>query len=124
MHIAVTPLGNRIRIAGTAELAGYDTSIDERRIGMMMAFFHELYPQLACHAVAAGAGKWAGLRPYTCDGVPVIGASPVANLFLNTGHGHLGWSMTAGSARLVADLMTSGKTGINLQPYQLDRFQR
>jgi len=122
-HIAITPLGNRIRIAGMAELAGYDTTIDDHRIDMMLAFFCELYPQQKWNADPAAGGSWAGLRPYTSDGVPVMGPSPVENLYLNTGHGHLGWSMAAGSARLVADLIISGKTEVDLVPYQLDRFR-
>lgn len=121
-HIAVTPLGDRIRVAGIAELAGYDASVDDKRINMMYRFFRELYPGLGYGLNLAGAGKWAGLRPYSSDGVPILGRCRLENLYLNTGHGHLGWSMAAGSANLLSDFISKGKAELDLTPYQLNRF--
>ncbi|MFO1154706.1 MAG: D-amino acid dehydrogenase [Rhodospirillales bacterium] len=99
-------LGDRLRIAGTAEFAGYDASVDERRARFLLAKAIELFPH--CGDVAR-AEFWAGLRPSTPDGVPVIGPTRLPNLFLNTGHGTLGWTMACGSGRLVADLV-QGRT--------------
>ncbi|MEX2354196.1 MAG: D-amino acid dehydrogenase [Gammaproteobacteria bacterium] len=121
-HIAMTPLGNRLRLAGIAELAGYDTSIRNARIQKLTAYANEIYPAIK-HTIASGRGnEWAGLRPYCCDGVPIMGRTQLDNLLLNTGHGHLGWTMAAGSGKLLADLINTGDTDIDLVPYQLDRF--
>jgi len=121
-HIAITPLGERVRIAGMAELAGYDTSINEKRINRMYSYFSEIYPEASRRRRIDSIQTWTGLRPYSCDGVPIIGQSPLKNLYLNTGHGHLGWSMAVGSARLLADWLSNNEVEIDLKPYQLDRF--
>ena len=65
---------------------------------------------------------WTGLRPATPSNVPIIGRSKIANLYLNTGHGHLGWTFAAGSARLLADLISGYPTALDLRPYLLSRF--
>jgi D-amino-acid dehydrogenase len=65
---------------------------------------------------------WTGLRPMTPDGTPVIGATPYANLFINTGHGTLGWTMACGSGRLLADIMAGQKTGIDLEGLSMQRY--
>jgi len=122
-HIAVTPLGRRLRIAGKAELAGYDTTIDTRRSGLLLKFFRQLYPELANGLGLDAIHPWTGLRPYTCDGVPLIGPCNIDNLILNTGHGHLGWTLAAGSGKLIADLVNGNNTGLDLAPYALARFQ-
>jgi len=121
-HIAITPLGERVRVAGMAELAGYDTSINEKRIDKIYSYFTEIYPEASRRCRIDSSQKWTGLRPYSCDGVPIIGQSPLDNLYLNTGHGHLGWSMAVGSARLLADWVSNKEAEIDLKPYQLDRF--
>jgi len=104
--IALTRLGDRIRVGGLAEIAGYDLTLNPRRRATLAKSVGELF---------GGSGDpdkalfWTGLRPMTPDGTPIVGATPVPNLFLNTGHGTLGWTMSAGSGRLVADLI-SGRT--------------
>jgi D-amino-acid dehydrogenase len=104
--MAVTRLGDRLRVAGTAELNGYDTTVNEVRCGALLERARQLFPE-------AGdldrAQKWAGLRPATPGNVPVIGRTRWPNLFLNTGHGTLGWTLCAGSGRSIADIM-SGRT--------------
>ena len=101
--IAITRLGDRIRVGGLAEIAGYDLSLNERRKATLVQSVEALF---------TGAGDqqraefWSGLRPMTPDGTPVVGASPYPNLFLNTGHGTLGWTMAAGSGRLLADIIS------------------
>ncbi|MEX2523650.1 MAG: D-amino acid dehydrogenase [Gammaproteobacteria bacterium] len=121
-HIAVTPLGDRIRVAGMAEFAGLDTSIRADRIRRLAGFLDEIYPDFSSFRDISRAGQWAGLRPYCWDGVPVIGPTAITNLYLNTGQGHLGWSLSAGSGKLLADYLSGEKMDIAIDPYRIDRF--
>jgi len=101
--LVISRLGNRLRCAGTAELAGYDTSINAVRCAAILERIEQLFPDLA------GAGEvkyWAGLRPATPNNVPLIGRTRYENLYLNTGHGTLGWTLAAGSAKALADLVS------------------
>jgi D-amino-acid dehydrogenase len=117
--VAVTRFDRRIRVGGMAELTGFDLSLREgaRRTLQMVA--EDLFP---------GAGEiargefWTGLRPMTPDGTPVVGATPVQGLFINTGHGTLGWTMAAGSGRLIADLVTGRKPDIDPDGFGIDRY--
>lgn len=103
MHAAVVPLGDRLRLVGTAEFAGRDTRVNPARIDTLVTLFRRVYPHLAERLDTDNGVRWAGLRPMSADGRPFIGASEVAGLWLNCGHGHLGWTMAAGSARILAD---------------------
>jgi len=100
--LVISRLGTRLRCAGTAELTGFDTSINQGRCAAIVKRLRELFPALAD---AAAAEFWAGLRPATPSNVPVIGRTRVENLYLNTGHGTLGWTLAAGSGRALADLL-------------------
>jgi D-amino-acid dehydrogenase len=100
--IAVTRLGNRLRSAGTAELTGYDTSLNEARCRAIIERVEELFPEAGDFS---NASLWAGLRPATPSNVPLIGRTRYRNLFLNTGHGTLGWTLACGSGKAVADLI-------------------
>lgn len=104
--VAITRLGNRIRVGGMAELSGYNLDLDERRRATLAMSLGDLFP-------AGGHMEemsfWTGMRPMTPDGTPIIGATPIGNLFTATGHGTLGWTMACGTGRLIADLV-SGKT--------------
>ena len=123
LHIAVTPFGDRLRVAGTAEFTGLDHSVGEPRIRNLREMFETMFPRCAATVDPdADLSPWSGLRPMSVDGVPVLGATPLANLYLNTGHGHLGWTMAAGSGRAVARLVCGGQPELPLQPYRLDRF--
>ena len=104
LHIAVTPLADKIRILGMAEFAGFDTQVDPRRLALLRGFFERLLPDMAQELDWANGQGWAGLRPMSADGRPFIGASARDGLWLNCGHGHLGWTMAVGSAHLLADL--------------------
>jgi D-amino-acid dehydrogenase len=104
--LAISRLGNRLRVAGTAELDGYDTSINDVRCGSILARARQLFPQ---GGDFERAQRWAGLRPATPGNVPVIGRTRVPNLFVNTGHGTLGWTLAAGSGRALADLVSGRK---------------
>jgi D-amino-acid dehydrogenase len=123
LHIAVTPFGDRLRVAGTAEFTGLDHSVGEPRIRNLRRMFETMFPDCAATvAPDTDLRPWSGLRPMSVDGVPVLGVTPLANLFLNTGHGHLGWTMAAGSGRAVARLVCGGEPELPLEPYRLDRF--
>lgn len=117
--LVVTPLGDRLRIAGTAEFAGFDTSPNPRRSAHLLRQATRLLPAIA---EAREVQHWNGLRPMTADGPPILGATPHSNLFLNAGHGPLGWTLCAGSSRAVADLIAGHKPGIDLTAYSLARF--
>ena len=121
MHAAVTPMGDRLRVAGTAEINGYDTEINQLRINNMFKFVSGLFPEYMEKVDKDSVTTWAGLRPYSVDGVPKIGQTPFSNLYLNTGHGHLGWTMSTGSGQLLADLICGNETAIDLSPYSLGR---
>ena len=102
MHAAVTPLGNRLRFVGTAEFAGFDTRIQPARIDNLFNLLNRLYPHLVERIDRSKARTWAGLRPMSADGRPFIGQIGPKGLWVNTGHGHLGWTMAVGSAELLA----------------------
>ena len=102
--IVISRLGNRLRAAGTAELAGYDASVNIVRCAAITRRIRELFPGLGSITTME---RWAGLRPATPNNVPVIGRRK--NIFLNTGHGTLGWTLACGSGRLVADLVSGRK---------------
>ena len=100
--ITLTPLGDRLRIAGTAELAGRDTRINRRRAGALLAALPALLPD----ATWKGDPEyWSGLRPKTADGLPILGPTHVDGLWLNTGHGSFGFTLACGSGRVLADLI-------------------
>jgi D-amino-acid dehydrogenase len=121
LHIAVTPLDHgRLRIAGTAELAGYDRSVRPERVKMLRRVFGQMYPHLICDWSAAIA--WAGLRPVTPDGVPIISRTLYGNLFLNCGHGHLGWTLCAASGELMAAIVMGEGAHLTQEHYALTRF--
>ncbi|NBO21453.1 MAG: D-amino acid dehydrogenase, partial [Rhodobacteraceae bacterium] len=117
--IAITRLGDRIRVGGMAEIAGFDLSLNPRRRETLVLSVEDLF---------GGAGDqarsefWCGLRPMTPDGTPVIGRTHLSNLYLNTGHGTLGWTMSTGSARLLTDILSDRATDINAADYAFARY--
>jgi D-amino-acid dehydrogenase len=117
--VGITRLGERIRVGGTAELTGYDKRLREKRRATLVRAVSDLYP----HGGDLNQTTfWCGLRPMTPDGTPVIGATPYPNLFLNTGHGTLGWTMSCGSARVLADLISGRAPDISLEGLQMARY--
>lgn len=121
VHTALTVLGNRIRILGTAEFAGTDKTIDHARIAYLRQFLQRVQPELARQVEAATGESWAGLRPVSADGLPYIGQSNIKGLWVNAGHGHLGWTMSMGSASLLACLMAGKAPEIDPAPYRVGR---
>lgn len=121
LHAAATPLGARLRVAGTAELAGDDEALRPARIENLFKLLLELFPEFPQPLDRANAQPWAGLRPMSADGVPRIGQLGYDNLFVNTGHGHLGWTLAAGSGALLADLMLGKAPQLPPAPYRPNR---
>lgn len=119
--VAVTRLGDRIRVGGTAELAGYSLALREARRKTLDHVLTDLFPRAG--NVARGE-FWTGLRPMTPDGTPVVGGSPYPNLYLATGHGTLGWTMAAGTGRVMADLMSGKPTEISLDGLTVERYRQ
>lgn len=119
--VAVTRLGDRIRVGGTAELAGYSLALREARRKTLNHVLTDLFPRAG--NVARGE-FWTGLRPMTPDGTPVVGGSPYPNLYLATGHGTLGWTMAAGTGRVMADLMSGKPTEISLEGLTVERYRQ
>jgi D-amino-acid dehydrogenase len=101
---------DRLRCAGTAELTGYDTAVNRVRCDAIVRRLRELFPRLA---QAGEASYWAGLRPATPSNAPVIGRARYPNLYLNTGHGTLGWTLAAGSARAITDLVAGRRPEVD-----------
>ena len=119
--VAVTRLGSRIRVGGTAELAGYSLKLREARRATLEHVVTDLFPS---GGDLARATFWCGLRPMTPDGTPVIGSTRYPNLWLATGHGTLGWTMAAGTGRVVADLLSGRMPDIDLAGLSLARYGR
>lgn len=122
LHAVAVPLGTRLRLAGTAEFAGHDLSVPAARIENLMRLLSRTYPEIAARVPRERIESWTGLRPMSADGVPIVSRTPIENLYLNTGHGHLGWTMATGSGRALADLVMGRAPAIDLAPYALDRF--
>ncbi|MAI81106.1 MAG: hypothetical protein CL917_19350 [Deltaproteobacteria bacterium] len=123
LHIALTPLGQRLRVAGTAEFAGYDGQLRESRIQNLLDLLGMIYPRTAEHASKNFVEPWFGFRPMSVDGVPIIGKTTIPNLFLNTGHGPLGWTHCAASAQMVSDMISQQPTKLSPEKYSLERFR-
>lgn len=114
--------GKRLRIAGLADFAGHRRIIPQKRIASLLKGARNLLPALAEQLLAERAELWAGLRPVTPDGVPLLGQTRVKGVFVNTGHGPMGWTMACGSARMTADLITGTTPEIESDDYDVNRF--
>ncbi|HEY0685396.1 MAG TPA: D-amino acid dehydrogenase [Steroidobacter sp.] len=119
--VAVTRFDNRIRVGGMAELSGFDKRLLPQRRKTLELVVNDLFP---------GAGAlnqaqfWSGLRPMTPDSTPIVGGSEYRNLFINTGHGTLGWTMACGSGRLIADQVTGYRPEIRTDGLDVSRYQK
>jgi D-amino-acid dehydrogenase len=119
--VGITRLGDRLRIGGTAELAGFSRTLRAPRRTTLEQSVSDLFPQAGdLH----DARFWTGLRPMTPDGTPIIGATAYANLFTNTGHGTLGWTMACGSAKVLADLMSGRSPDIAADDLSIQRYAK
>ncbi len=118
LKIVYTRLGDKMRCAGTAEFAGYNTSLSQKRINPILRGIRTLFPQ----ADLSETSEWACLRPSTPDGPPIVGKTSIENLFLNTGHGTLGWTQGAATADLLCSVMQEEHPRIDLTGLTLDRY--
>jgi D-amino-acid dehydrogenase len=118
--IAVTRFDDRIRVGGMAEISGYTTDRPDVRRATLIHALEDFFPGAGDHR---DVPLWSGLRPMTPDGPPIVGATGLANLFLNTGHGTLGWTMACGSGRLLADLMSGKPPEIAFHDLSLERYR-
>jgi D-amino-acid dehydrogenase len=117
--IAVTRFDDRIRVGGMAEIAGYSKALNPRRRETLELVVNDLFPG---GGDVSRATFWTGLRPMTPDSTPIVGATPLANLFLNTGHGTLGWTMACGSASVIADLVSGKVPAIHADDLAVFRY--
>lgn len=115
--IVYSRLDGRMRVAGTAEFAGYNDAVRDARIAPIVRGVQQLFPK----ADLSNMSQWACLRPSTPDGPPMLGATPIGNLFMNTGHGTLGWTQAAGSAAILADAIEKRPTEIPLTGLTIER---
>ncbi|WP_440996631.1 D-amino acid dehydrogenase [Arhodomonas sp. SL1] len=122
--VVITRLGQRLRLAGTAEFAGMDREIVSRRVDIVIRQALSNFPGFAARVDRRSAEHWACLRPMTVDGPPILGDSGVPGLFLNTGAGHLGWTYAAGAGRVVADCVLGRDPEIDLEGLTLARYRR
>ena len=118
--IGITRLGNNIRVAGTAHITGYNLELREKSLSLLKYGLNRLFPYATeeCDDMKF----WAGLRPNTPDGPPIIGSTPYSNLYLNTGHGTLGWTMSLGSGKLLANIISGIEPEISLEGIDMSRF--
>jgi D-amino-acid dehydrogenase len=117
--IAITRFDDRIRVGGMAEIVGFDQKLRNARRETLEMCVNDLFPG---GGDTAHATFWTGLRPMTPDGTPIVGRTPVANLFLNTGHGTLGWTMSCGSGQLLADLISGRRPAIQADDLSVHRY--
>ncbi|HTV68298.1 MAG TPA: D-amino acid dehydrogenase [Rhizobiaceae bacterium] len=117
--VAITRLGSRIRVGGTAAISGYDINLYESRRATLEHSVGDLFPK---GGDLSKATFWTGLRPMTPDGPPIIGATKIPNLYLNTGHGTLGWTMACGSGRVIADIVSGKKPDIDVSELGPGRY--
>ncbi|NUF10370.1 D-amino acid dehydrogenase [Acinetobacter oleivorans] len=116
--IAITRFDQRIRVGGMAELSGFNLGLNEERRATLQMVTQDLFPG----GDMAQASFWTGLRPMTPDSTPIIGATRFKNLFLNTGHGTLGWTMACGSGKLISDIVLNHKTEISTDGLSIQRY--
>jgi D-amino-acid dehydrogenase len=117
--VAITRLGGRIRAGGTAEISGYDLRLQDARRDTLEHSVGDLFPN---GGSLKDASFWCGLRPMTPDGPPIIGESGIGGLFLNTGHGTLGWTMACGSGRVLADIVSGRRPEIDVTALSMSRY--
>ena len=117
--VAITRLGDRVRVGGIAELAGYDLALRQAPRRTLEHVVRDLFPRAG---EVGEATFWCGLRPMTPDGPPLVGPTRYRNLWLNTGHGTLGWTMACGSGHLIADLISGRKPAIDVAGLTMERY--
>ncbi|TAL90006.1 MAG: D-amino acid dehydrogenase [Candidimonas sp.] len=118
--IAITRFDQRIRVGGMAEIVGFNKSLNPKRRGTLEMVLNDLFPG---SYQASSVSFWTGLRPKTPDSTPIVGATEIGNLFLNTGHGTLGWTMACGSGQLLSDIVSGRPGAIRCDDLSVHRYQ-
>ena len=121
IHTAFTPLGYSLRVAGTAEFAGFNEGIHQKRIDYLYKTLESIYPSITSNLDLDKGALWYGFRPMSPDGMPYIGPTKLSGLFVNTGHGHSGWTLAMGSGDVLADLMLKKQPKIEVKPFLASR---
>ncbi|MDB9937935.1 D-amino acid dehydrogenase [Candidatus Thioglobus sp.] len=119
--VGITRLGNTIRVAGIAHLTDHNSSLREKSLHSLKKGLNNLFPHAAKET--NDINFWTGFRPSTPDSTPIIGATPYSNLYLNTGHGTLGWTMSLGSGKLLANIVSGNEPEISLEGIDMSRYK-
>ena len=122
VHAGINPMGDTLRVAGTAEFSGENLDVTRGRVSYLIDLLRALYPDRAKNIDHDAIDPWAGLRPLSADGLPIIGETPVRGVYINSGHGGLGWTQAAGSGKALADRIAGLEPELDLKPYSPSRF--
>ena len=123
VHAGINVTGGLLRIAGTAEFAGLRPGVSAERKRYMLELLGQMLPGFARQIDPKSPVAWGGHRPLCADGIPIMGRSSVSNVFVNTGHGGLGWTQAAGSGKAVADVISGEQPDIDLTAFSAERFR-
>ncbi len=121
LHGAITPFDGFIRIAGTAELAGYNRSMSAKDLSPLLGMLKQVFPHISQNLSLENAKAWHGFRPVSADGLPIIGKTSMAGLAVNTGHAHMGWTLCAGSGALLADVLLGEPLKVSAEVFSPQR---
>jgi D-amino-acid dehydrogenase len=119
--VGITRLGSTIRVAGIAHLTDHNSSLREKSLHSLKKGLNNLFPRAAKET--DDINFWTGFRPSTPDSTPIIGTTPYSNLYLNTGHGTLGWTMSLGSGKLLASIVSGNEPEISLEGIDMSRYK-
>jgi D-amino-acid dehydrogenase len=120
--VAISRLGNRVRVAGSAEIGGSPDKKRANSLQLLYKVLHDWFPGAA--NLSNGVQEWKGARPMMPDGPPILGASGIAGLWLNLGHGSSGWALSCGSARVLADLLGGRAPDLDVTGFGVERLNR
>ena len=121
LHVGIVPINGKLRTVGFAEFAGHDDALNPKIVRQLDRFTKSVYPNLGQMIDGCKRTPWAGFRAMSADGLPYIGETSSKGLWVNTGHGHLGWTLAAGSAELLADLITGKPTAFDASTFAVTR---
>lgn len=122
VHAGINPMGDVLRVAGTAEFAGFKSGITSERTDYLIGLVRAVFPRFAETIDGKRIDPWAGLRPLSADGIPMIGKTHVDGVYVNTGHGGLGWTQAPGSSKALADLIAGVEPEFDLSAFSASRF--
>lgn len=122
VHAGINPMGDILRVAGTAEFAGLNQGVSDERTSYLIDLTRQIFPGFAEEIDRHEIDPWGGLRPLSADGLPMIGPTSMPGVYVNTGHGGLGMTQAAGSSRALADLIAGATNAFDLADFSLERF--